>query len=59
MWLYLLGMLFFLTAYFLYTWVVRTKKRMARYVKLFREHGYKVVELPYVAYSAYFYDQLF
>jgi len=57
--LYALGMLLLVMAYLLYIWVVLPKKRMARYAKKFRDHGYKVVELPFVPYSASFYDQLF
>ena len=57
--LYALGLFLFLLAYLLYAWVAIPKKKMAHYAKIFRDHGYKVAELPFVPYSAPFYDQLF
>ena len=43
----LLALLLVPITYWVYKWVIKPMKEKKRYAKLFRSHGYKVLELPF------------
>jgi len=57
MFAYICGLLIILAIYLTYKWVIYPRKELARYAKLFKTHGYKVIEMPFKPYSAPFFIQ--
>ena len=45
--------------YFLYFWVILPRKLMTEYARMFKNKGYKVVELPFNPFTATHMNQIF
>ena len=55
---YFLTILILLGAYTIVRCVILPKRERNQYAKLFRKHGYRVIELPYQPFGAPYYDKV-
>ena len=53
---YIFAGLLLAAVYLLHSWLIRPRREITRYTRLFRSYGYKVVQLPYNPLGAPFYD---
>ena len=55
---YILSVTIFSLAWFLYKWVIRPMKQKRHYAKLFRDKGFKVLELPFKPLGAPYFEMI-